>query len=361
MPTQSKAAVLLGPRQIEIRHFPLPETGDDDGLLRIEITGVCGADWPPYLGERYEYFDPPLILGHEIVGRIEQVGARAAERWGVKPGDRVVVEEALPCDNCDACRSGHYMACSSWKYGSRSINVAPSLWGGYSEYLYLHPRSMLHKMADSVPVTIAPLFIPISNGIHWTEEVGGAKAGSTVLVLGPGPQGLGCVVGALEAGAATVIVVGLSKDEQRLQVAKNLGAHHVLRADVDDVAARVQEITNGKGADPLMNVTAGAPQALESALDLVADRGTIVMAGAARRPMDRFTSDRIWWKELTIKGVRGRYQSALKRAIAVVESGKYPLEQLCTHHFPIEETERALQTLGGQGEPNAIHVSVIAR
>ena len=85
----AQAAVLVAPRQVEMQEFTLPEIRDDDGLLKIEITGVCGADWAPYLGDT-KTCSPPVILGHEIVGRVERIGAKAAARWGVKEGDRVL-------------------------------------------------------------------------------------------------------------------------------------------------------------------------------------------------------------------------------------------------------------------------------
>jgi threonine dehydrogenase-like Zn-dependent dehydrogenase len=356
----AKAAVLTGPRQIELRELPLPEIGPDDGLLRVEATGVCGADWAPYIGQRYgEFFDPPLVLGHEIVGRVERIGARAAERWGVREGDRVVLEEPLPCGTCEACCVGRYQMCAAWRYGSKSVNSPPGLWGGYAEYVYLDPRALLHRMSPDVPTEIAPLYVPISNGIYWVQEVGGAGIGSTLLIQGPGQHGLGCVVAAREGGVGCIVVTGLSADVDRLAVARELGAHHTIEVDAEDAVARMAEITGGRLADTVINVTEGAPDALAQALDLAGDRGTIVVVGTAHRPASGFVPDKIMNKELTIKGVRGRYGRSIRAAIPIIESGRYPLEKLCTHSFSIEQTEQALQTLGREGDPGAIHISVV--
>src|SRR3954469_17597831 len=105
MTTKTRAALLVGPRQIEMREFAIPPIGEDEGLLRVETTGVCGVDWPAYTGKRPDRFRPPMILGHEIVGRIARIGKKVAARWGVQEGDRVVMEEYAPCGRCEFCKS----------------------------------------------------------------------------------------------------------------------------------------------------------------------------------------------------------------------------------------------------------------
>lgn len=351
--------MLRSARTIVIEELPLPEIGEDDGLLRIEATGVCGADWAPYLGQRPDFFEPPLILGHEIVGRVERIGATAAARWGVQVGDRLVLEEPLPCSTCEACLAGRYQMCPARRYGSKSVNDAPSLWGGYSEYLYLDPRAMVHKMSTDVPVEVAPLYIPVSNGIYWVNEIGRAGPGSTVVIQGPGQHGLGCVVAAREAGAGTVIVTGLAVDEARFSVAQALGADHVIAIDRDDAVAAVKDITGGRMADTVVNVTEKAPTALADAVHLAGDRATIVNAGRSHQPSPGFDGDQVMSKELTLVGVRGRYGSSITKAIEIIESGRHPLHLLCTHTFSVDETELALQTLGREHGDDAIHISVV--
>src|SRR5262249_49988743 len=101
MTMKTKAALLVQPRKIALREFPIPDIGEDEGLLRVEATGVCGVDWPAYTGRRLDRFKPPIILGHEIVGRIVKLGRRAAQRWGLREGDRVAMEEYAPCGRCE--------------------------------------------------------------------------------------------------------------------------------------------------------------------------------------------------------------------------------------------------------------------
>ena len=356
------AAVLVEPRRIELQEFPLPDIGDDDGLLRVESCGVCGADWLPYTGEFLGgMFKPPLILGHEIVGRIARIGDAAARRWGVREGDRVILEEPIPCGNCAACRVGRFQACGADRYGTKPVASPPSLWGGYSDYVYLAPAAIMHKIPEEIPVELAPLFVPLSNGAYWVEEIGGLHLGQTVVIQGPGQHGLGCVIAAKEAGAGCVIVTGLAaSDQHRLEVATALGADHVICVDEEDGVRRVAEITDGEMAHVVVQVAERAPAAFNSSVHLAADRGTIVNIGTVIGPADGFEPDAIIFKELTIKGARGRYDTAIKAAIHLLSSGKYPLELLATHTFPIAETDTALRTVGREAGEDSIHVTVIA-
>lgn len=361
MSARAKAAVLVAPRRIEIEDFPLPEIGGEDALLRVEATGVCGSDVAICCGELSGDLAPlPLVLGHEIVGRIERIGAAAAERWGVHEGDRIIVEEHIPCGRCELCYEGRHKLCIRRRYGALSTRESPGLWGGYAEFVYLHPNSVVYPVSPSVAPELVPLFIPVSNGIDWVERVGKAAIGCTVVIQGPGQHGLGCVIAARECGAGTIVVTGLSHDRRRLELARDLGATHVLEADRDDVVERVREITRGRMAEVVVDVTPGATEPVEMALDLARIGGTIVLAGMKHfRPVTNFLSDKMFFKELTMKGVWGRNREAVPAALRLIESGRYPLERLCTHTFPVEQTALALETAAREHGEEALHVSVV--
>lgn len=366
MADKTIAAVLTAPRKIELREFKLPEIDTNSGIARIEITGVCGADWPIYTGELAHFAPPPLIPGHEIVARIDKIGASAAKRWDVKEGDRIVMEEYAPCGHCDFCLAGRYYMCSGMKmekmYGFTSLTVAPGLWGGYSEYVYLDPQALIHKIADHVPTDVAPFFVPLANGIRWAHLEAGIGIGNTVVILGPGGQGLACVIASKEAGAANIIVTGRARDAARLTLARELGATHTIDVDAcDDVVEQVAELTDGRLADAVINVTAYAPGAMQQSAKLAKLGGVIVVAGEAHAPAADFEPDLLFLKELTVKGVRGRTAREMKKAIKLLETGKYPLHKLATHSFTLDEVEKAIQTVGGQGAPDSIHVSVVPR
>lgn len=358
MKVTSRAAVLLGPGKLEIRELPLPAIRDDDGLLRVEATGVCGSDVAAYRGHA-PFYELPCVLGHELVGRVERIGAAAARRWGVAEGDRVVVEEYLPCGTCRACLAGAYQMCRVPRYGGKSVDVAPGLFGGYADVLYLHPQAIVHRVEGDASPELLQLYIPISNGLHWVQSAGGARIGSVVVVIGPGPHGLGCVVGAREAGAGATVLVGLERDRARLDVGRALGADHALAADVDDVAAIVAELTGGANADVVVNA-ADSARSIELALAVAGDRSTIVQVGYGGGEGDgslRELAETIVTRRITLRGVVGRPASAVGPALRLIESGRYPLERMCTRTYPVEQTEAAL--VETPADPQAIRSLVV--
>jgi threonine dehydrogenase-like Zn-dependent dehydrogenase len=358
MAKMAKAAVLTKKETIEIMEFPIPEIGIQDGLLRVESCGVCGFDSEAYLFGGNGVFQLPCVIGHEIVGRIEEIGEKAAKRWGVKVGDRIAVEEYIPCGHCDNCLTGHYHQCFELRYGAMSIDhPTTALWGGFAEYMYLHPNSIVHKVNSDVSPELLQLFIPISNGIHWVQEVGNCRVGDTVVIQGPGPMGLGAVIGAKEAGAGKIIVTGLSKDEKRLNIAKELGADYTFYADTQDLVKEIENVTDGKMAHTVINA-ATAPQQLAVSLDIAGLRGTIVHSGTDDRLTKEIMGSKITWKLLTLKGVLGRPKKAVGTALRLIESGKYPLDKMISHSFSIDEVGQAMD-IHANGKDGCIHVAIV--
>lgn len=365
MPEMTSSAVLVEPRHIEIEEFEVPKVGEHAALMKVEGTGICGSDWAPYAGT-WRTKMPPTILGHEVIGRIVDLGPGTAERWGVSIGDRIVVEESIPCNYCRLCRTGRYHMCDpmhpgeGMRYGMMPVSVAPSIWGGFGQYMYIHPNSAVHKMSTGIPIEHAPLFIPLSNGIRWVERDGGCRVGDTVVIQGPGQHGLGCVIGAKLAGAGTVIVVGTGKDAFRMEVAKKLGADHVINIDDGPPEEQVKEITNGELADVVLDVTTAAPGALAQSVAMAGIGATIVVAGVKEgKPATNFNSDLLLINELTVKGVWGHDWTSVDRALDLIESNTLPLDLLCTHTYPLERADEALRTLGGEGDANAIHITIV--
>lgn len=341
------AAVLTAPRTFEMREFPLPTIGADDGLLRIEACGLCGTDYDQWLGEFGGGM--PMIPGHEIIGHVVELGPNARARWGVDVGDRVAVEGGIPCGTCPSCLSGAYKRCSGpFGYGLKvKTTQAPGLWGGYATHAYLHPGALLHRLPQDVPTGVMALQNPLSNGVRWACEVGGATLGSRVVICGPGQRGLLAVFAAREAGAAQIIVTGTGKDRHRLDVARELGATTTIDVDRDDPVAVVKDVTGGRLADLVVDVSSHATAPVAQAVDMVRPGGRVVLAGLKNNaPVANFVSDKLVMKEIQMVGVFSAGWSAVETAIELIRKNAPELARLATHAFRISEAQKAMQVLG---------------
>jgi threonine dehydrogenase-like Zn-dependent dehydrogenase len=206
-------------------------------------------------------------MGHENIGVIAKGRARVHPAQGLPRGDLVFVEHYVSCGKCEWCHLGQYRHCENtdWRYnpdairyGYTSAEKAPHLWGGFAQYVYLPWNAVVHHVPKGVSAELAGLVTPMANGVEWSLFDGGVGYDSTVLIQGPGQQGLSQTVVCKQAGAALIIVTGTSKDAARLKVAKELGADHVIDVNQEDPLARIKEITGGKGVDVVLDCTAGA-------------------------------------------------------------------------------------------------------
>lgn len=353
------AAVVVTTRKMEIQAFDLPVIGEEDGLLKVELCGVCGSD--PRI---YSWTDPqrfPLIMGHELVGHIEQLGSRAAARWGVRVGDRVIVEHLFGCGHCRWCLLGEYRFCKEHQgYGGTTpSSVPPHLWGAYGEYMYLAPNSRVHRISEDVPAEAAAMTCAnIGNGLRWVRTKGGATIGDTVVVIGPGGQGLAAVLAANEAGASKIIAVGISQDEHRFEMARLFGATHTINLDQEDAVEAVLELTDGVLADLVVDLT-GATASFPLALDLARPMGVVVVGSNTGEQEVAIVPSKIPIKELRVQGVNTHDTPAVRAAIKVVESRRYPIERMVTHRFSLAEAEKAVLAAGGEIELDGFIKGVI--
>jgi len=354
---QRKSLVMAqtAPRKLEALELPLPDVSDDDALLRIEACGICGSDVEQYDGALGTPM--PAVPGHEPLGVIEAIGDGAARRWGVDVGDRVAVETLLSCRHCPACLEGRYPLCRNRRiYSYIPLDEAPGLWGAYSEYLYLAPNAIVHKVDASLDPSLAALFNPLGAGFRWAVEVPQLRPGQSVVVLGPGQRGLASVIACRQAGAGTIAVTGLESDAPKLALAREFGADHTIDVENEDAKQRILDATDG-GADVVVEVTPYATQPVAASLDYVKPGGTVVLAGVKGwKPIPDFVSDKIVLKEVSIRGAIGVTSSGYAAAIRLIESGALPLEKLHTHDFPLRDAEEAILTLAGRSAgPGSIH------
>jgi threonine dehydrogenase-like Zn-dependent dehydrogenase len=361
----SKAMVQTGVGRLELHEFELPRVTADDALLRVELCGICGSDIEQYDGrfDQMGWTKGPTIPGHEPLGIIEEVGERAAARWGVSVGDRVAVEPLIPCDQCEACRAGDRTKCTGWgrmySYGLLDTDIEPALLGGYAEYMYLHPNTVLHRMSRELPADVAVLFNPLAAGVRWATTESTLRLGDSILILGAGQRGLCCVIAARAAGASQIIVTELAKSTDKLELALELGADNAVVADEENVVERVLELTGGRGVDVVVDVTPVATQPLLDAIEVVRPGGTVVIAGVKGGPKLEIDTDRLLRKSITLRGVFTVDSPAYHEAIRLLERGGHPFQRMHTASYGLERAEEAIHHLAGRTDARpATHVAI---
>jgi threonine dehydrogenase-like Zn-dependent dehydrogenase len=363
---QVLAAVRVAPGKTEIREFPMPEIPEDGALMKMEVAGICGTDVKLY---QHPPSPAPVIMGHENIGYIAKAGREFTRRKGFKEGDLVFVEHYVSCGKCEWCHLGQYRHCENtdWRYNPEAIRYgytaadkAPYLWGGFAQYVYLPWNSVLHHVPKGVTPELAGLVTPMANGVEWSLFDGGVGYDSTVLIQGPGQQGLSQTVVCKQAGASLIIVTGTSKDRARLEVAKALGADHVIDVQKEDPLARIKEITGGRGVDVVLDCTAGAGTmpVLLGIEALKRRAGTMVVQGEIAE-FPNFPIARLTTKAITIKSARGHSYKSCELALAQLASRRFPLERITTHRFGLKEVDLAIRSVGGQGVPDVIHASLM--
>ncbi len=296
-----KALLLTAPSKLEFVDFPAPVPADEEVLLRIRACGICGSDihgWDGSTGRRR----PPLVMGHEASGEIIAVGPKV-QRW--RAGDRVTFDSTIYCGNCGPCRAGQVNLCEN----RRVVGVSPVEYrqhGAFAEQLAL-PARILYQLPDALSFTHAAMVEPVSIAVHAVQRVKIAPT-DTAVVVGAGMIGLFVIQVLRWAGAKQIIAVDLA--ENRLALAKELGATHTLKSDACDVVAEVGKLTEGRGADVAMEVVGISPT-LNLAIATLRRGGHAVLVGNLA-PKTDFPLQAVVTKELTLHGTCG-------------SSGEYPL------------------------------------
>ena len=345
----ARGATLLGPDKLEIREYPIPDIPPDGGLLKIEMGGVCGTDVKYLHGKLQVPY--PIILGHEILARVEKLGRNAAQIHKIKEGDRVILKGALGCGRCADCRRNNQRFCRQrTNYGGRTkCDQPPHLFGGFADYVYLAPDALATKVSDDLPAEAAVLVGAVmANGYQWALRHGGVKMGDYVLIQGPGQQGLSCAFAAKQAGAARVFVTGIGRDAARLALARRFGADRTIDIEKESVLDVVREETGGAMADVVVDVS-GSPKAIPVSVDCARRQGTVVLAGlTGDQTLTPMPIDKIVWKEVRVQGAFTADNDAVEATMRLLEATKFPVQEMVSHVFPLDEIERAIRAVGGE-------------
>jgi L-iditol 2-dehydrogenase len=335
-----KALLLTAPSQLEWVDFPEPQPAADEVLLRVRACGICGSDihgWDGSTGRRR----PPLIMGHEASGEIAAVGPQV-EGW--KVGERVTFDSTISCGRCGYCRTGQINLCEN----RRVLGVAPAEYrqhGAFAEYVALPPR-ILYRLAAGLTFEQAAMVEPVSIALHAVQRVRIAPT-DTAVVVGSGMIGLFVVQALRWAGAQRIIAVDL--EENRLKLARELGATDTLKSDACDVAAEVARLTGGRGADVAFEVVGLSPT-LHLALATLRRGGSAVLVGNLA-PKTDFPLQAVVTREISLFGScssAGEYPLCLD----LIARGVIRVEPMISAVAPLAEGVKWFQRLsardGGQ-------------
>ncbi len=341
-----KAAVFHGTNDLRVEEVARPRAGVGEAVIRVTLTTICGTDLHILRGE-YPV-KPGLVIGHEPVGVIEELGAGV---MGYAVGDRVLVGAITPCGQCRACLSGHlsqcghgdgYEAIGGWRFGN-TIN------GAQAEYLLVpSAQANLAKIPNELTDEQAVLLSDIaSTGISGAEAAP-VRIGDAVVVFAQGPIGLCATAGAKLMGASMIIAV--DGDETRLAMALRMGADVALDYREVDVLAEVRRLTGG-GADVAIEAL-GTQQTFESALRSLRPAGTLsslgVYSGKLQMPYDAFAAGLGDHRIVTTLCPGGKER--MRRLLTLVQSGRFDPTPLITHRFSLEEISQAYQLFGSRSD-----------
>ncbi len=308
-----KVLRLHGVADIRLQDEPMPIAAGGEALLQIRAVGICGSDlhWLGEGGIGDAQLHHPLVLGHEFAGTTET-------------GERVAVDPAIPCGECEMCQAGNPNLCLHLVFAGHSSQD-----GALREFM-TWPARCLHRLPDSLSFADGAMLEPLGIALH-SVDLGKIRPGMSIGIFGCGPIGLLVLQLARLQGATSVIATDLLR--HRVEAAAAFGAHHSLQAHDKQELPEIHSLTNARGIDIAFEA-AGEKDAVDVAFSAVRPGGTVILAGIPADDRTSFEASVARRKGLTIKMVR-RMKHTYPRAIRLVESGLIDVRSLVTHRFPL--------------------------
>jgi threonine dehydrogenase-like Zn-dependent dehydrogenase len=351
-----QAVVCHGPEDYRLETVPVPTRGPGEVLVRVEAVGICASDLKCYHGaakfwgdeNRPAWAESGAVPGHEIAGRVVDLDDEAREHWDIEIDDRVVVEQIVPCWSCRYCDTGNYHMCQVHNmYGFKRVNP-----GGMEELMVLSAASLVHTISKDIPPAHAAFAEPLSCALHAVERAGITFA-DMVVVAGCGPIGLSMIAGA--AAKFPRAVVALDMDPRKLDLALKTGATMAINIAEEDAVAKVKEMTGGYGCDVYLEGT-GAPPAVLQGLNMLRKLGRFVEYSVFKEDVSVDWSIISDDKELDVRGAH-LGPNCWPAAIRLIESGRLPLDEICTHQLPLSKFQEGLDLVASGKE--SIKVTLI--
>jgi len=338
-----KALLLSEYKKLELTDIPVPEIGPEDILVQVMACGICGSDihgWDGSSGRRV----PPLVMGHEAAGVVAAIGKDVV---GYTEGDRITFDSTVWCGKCRYCLSGRPNLCDNRMVLGVSCGDYRR-YGCFAEYVNV-PARICCKLPDALSFEHAALIEAVSVAVHAANRTP-VSLGDTAVVVGSGMIGLLVIQAIKQKGCSQVIATDLNA--QRLEVAKSLGADVTINVGEEDAAARVKELTNGRGADVALEVV-GATATIKSAIDCTRKGGSVTIVGNLA-PTIELPLQAVVTRELNIFGScasAGEYPAC----VDLLATGMIKVESLITGRAPLEQGHEWFSRLYA-GEPNAMKV-----
>lgn len=343
-----KAAVFVGPGQLELREVPTPHAGEGEIVLKTGSNTVCGTDVRIMKGEKSAGVRPGVILGHEISGYVHEIG-KGVE--GYAEGDLVGINPTVSCGTCFYCRTGAEHLCERAELFGYAID------GGLADYVLIPKQAVtrraLYKAADHLTPAEVSLGEPLGcvlNGVANYEP----KMGDTVLIIGAGPIGLLHVMVNKYLGASQIIVSNTG--EERLKIARELGATAVVDPTTTDLEEYVRSLTDGRGADVTV-VCIGRNELFQQALECTRPKGHVsAFAGFAKGSLSEMDPNLIHYNELVVTGGSNTSRANYEKALRLIGEGAVNAKALHTDTYALDDLFAALDRVQS-GE--ALKVSVV--
>jgi len=338
-----RALLLSEYKKLSVVDMPTPEIGDEDVLVRVRACGICGSDIHGYDGSTGRRI-PPLVMGHEAAGVIELAGRRVE---GFKAGDRVTFDSTVSCGTCGFCRSGQINLCDNRTVLGVSCGDYRRH-GAFAEYVSV-PARILYKLPDSLPFERAALIEAVSIAVHAVSRHV-PKPDDTAVVVGSGMIGVLVIQVLKDKGCRNIVAVDVDND--KLALARRMGAGRTLNAKEVDVPAAVRELTGGRGADASFEVV-GHTETVLTAIRSLRKGGTVVLIGNLS-PKVELPLQEVVSREISVLGSCAS-SGEIPECIDLLARGAINVDPLVSLRAPLEDAPGLFERLYA-GDKNLMKV-----
>jgi len=332
-----KAIILTGIRRMEMVEKPMPQIiNNTDVLIRMKVVGVCGSDIHYYTSGKIgiQVVRYPFTVGHEGAGEVLATGSNVIR---VKAGDRIAIDPAMPCFQCDQCLAGRSHTCRKLKF----LGNPGQAEGCLSEYIVM-PETSCFPIQESMSFDEAAISEPLAIGVYATRLAQMNLSGKKIGILGFGPIGMSVLLPALHQGAAKIYVT--DKIDSRLEIAGKCGADWTGNPSEEDIVAAIT--IKEEALLDLVFECCGQQDAVDQAIDILKPGGKLMIIGIPEFDRWSFPVDKLRHKEINIQNVR-RQNNSLEETLTLLQENKVDVSRMPTHRFPFTRTQDAFDLVAG--------------